>query len=352
MSNPSLDQPIPIALLGAGWFGREAHLRNLLTMEGCEVAAVSSRSDASLDAARDIAGSHLRTFNDWRDALEVETVQAVVIALTNDQHHEAAMAALEAGKHVLCEKPLGLTVAQCDEIIAAQQASGKKLQVGHEMRYQRLYQEMKRMIERGEIGELQLMWCREFRGPMRLGWRASEALTGGTILEKNIHHIDLFNWMVDRPPLRVSAHGGTNVLTDREVLDNAQVLIEYEGGKRATLELCLFAPYGGDCEIGVAGDQGRIDTKNQALSLVHHRFDLPDRTEMQIADSPEDANFTDASGRVDRGIRPELEDFLACIRENRDPMNDGEASRRAVAVCLAAQESIKRQESVLIEEVL
>lgn len=352
MSEESPEKPITIALLGAGWFGREAHLKNLLSMEGCEVAAVSSRSDESLDASREIAGSHLRTFQDWREALAVETVDAVVIALTNDQHHEAALAALEAGKHVLCEKPLGLTVAQCDEIIAAQQSAGKVLQVGHEMRYQRLYQEMKRMIDRGEVGELQLMWCREFRGPMRLGWRSSEALTGGTILEKNIHHVDLFNWMIDRKPVRVSAHGGTNVLTDREVLDNAQVLVEYEGGRRATLELCLFAPYGGDCEIGVAGDRGRIDSRNQALSLVHHRFDLPDRTEMQIADSPEDANFTDASGRVDRGIRPELADFLSCIREKRAPMNDGQSSRMAVAVCLAAQESIKRAESVSIEEVM
>ena len=136
------------------------------------------------------------------------------------------------------------------------------------------------------------------------------------------------------------------------MLDNAQVLIEYEDGRRATLELCLFAPYGGDCEIGAAGNLGRIDTKNQALSLVHHRFDLPDRTDMKIADSPEDANFTDASGRVDRGIRPELLDFFDCIRDGRKPLNDGESSLMAVTVCLAAQESIKRRECVTIEEML
>ena len=352
MSDFNSNNPIRVALLGAGWFGREAHLRNLLTMEGVEVVAVSSRSDASLNAVREMAGSHMRVFNDWREAASVGSVDAVIIALTNDQHHEAAVTALKLGRHVLCEKPLGLTVKQCDEVIALQEVSGKVLQIGHEMRFQRLYQEMKGMIDRGAVGDLQLMWCREFRGPMRMGWRASEALTGGTILEKNIHHIDLFNWMMARPPVRVSAHGGTNVLTDREVLDNAQVLIEYEGGRRATLELCLFAPYGGDCEIGVAGNLGRIDTKNQALSLVHHRFDLPDRTEMQIADSKEDANFVDSSGRIDRGIRPELEHFFSCIRNHQMPLNDGPASRMAVAVCLAAQESIKRRESVWIEEML
>lgn len=343
---------LKIGLLGAGWFGREAHLRNLQKLEGVLVSAVSSRSPASLAASREIIGPDLKTFSDWREVLALDELDAVIVALTNDQHHEAATAALRAGKHVLCEKPLGLTIAQCDEIIAAAGDSGKTLQIGHEMRFQRLYRHMKEMIDLGAIGELQLMWCREFRGPMRPGWRSSEALTGGTILEKNVHHLDLFNWMMDCPPARVSAHGGTNVLRDGEILDNAQILIEYEGGRRASLELCLFAPHGGDCEIGACGDLGRIDTKNQALELVHHRFDVPDRQVMQIADEGDEANFVDSSGRVDRGIKPELEHFVECIRHNRTPLNDGPAARLAVAVCLAAQESIRRRESVTMAEIL
>ena len=343
---------LKIGLLGAGWFGREAHLRNLQKLEGVLVSAVSSRSPASLAASREIIGPDLKTFSDWREVLALDELDAVIVALTNDQHHEAATAALRAGKHVLCEKPLGLTIAQCDEIIAAAGDSGKTLQIGHEMRFQRLYRHMKEMIDLGAIGELQLMWCREFRGPMRPGWRSSEALTGGTILEKNVHHLDLFNWMMDCPPARVSAHGGTNVLRDGEILDNAQILIEYEGGRRASLELCLFAPHGGDCEIGACGDLGRIDTKNQALELVHHRFDVPYRQVMQIADEGDAANFVDSSGRVDRGIKPELEHFVECIRHDRTPLNDGPAARLAVAVCLAAQESIRRRESVTMAEIL
>ncbi|MGY8640114.1 MAG: Gfo/Idh/MocA family protein [Verrucomicrobiales bacterium] len=341
-----------VALLGAGWFGREAHLRNLVALGGVDVIAASSRSEASLDAAKAIVGDQLQTFTDWKEVLKIESVDAVVIALTNNFHHEAALAAYAAGKHVMLEKPLGLSIAECDDIIAASEAAGKVLQIGHEMRFQRLYSKMKGMIDGGEIGDLQLMWCREFRGPMRPGWRSSEALTGGTILEKNCHHIDLFNWMIDRKPLRVGATGGTNVLKDREILDNAQVLIEYEGGRRATLELCLFAPFGGECEIGVAGDLGRIDTKNQALELVHHRFDLPDKNEMQIADIKEDAGFVDSSGRVDRGIRPELEHWIDCCRENKSPLTDGYSAKMSVAVCLAAQESIKRGEFVMIDELL
>lgn len=73
---------------------------------------------------------------------------------------------------------------------------------------------------------------------------------------------------------------------------------------------------------------------------------------MQIADEGDAANFVDSSGRVDRGIKPELEHFVECIRHDRTPLNDGPAARLAVAVCLAAQESIRRRESVTMAEIL
>ena len=86
-----------VALLGAGWFGREAHLRNLVALDGVDVIAASSRSEASLDAAKVIVGDQLQTFTDWKEVLKIESVDAVVIALTNNFHHEAALAAYAAG---------------------------------------------------------------------------------------------------------------------------------------------------------------------------------------------------------------------------------------------------------------
>ncbi|MEZ6128595.1 MAG: Gfo/Idh/MocA family oxidoreductase [Planctomycetaceae bacterium] len=339
---------IKIGLLGAGWFGREAHIRNLLRLPDVEVTAVSSRSAESRAAAKELVGNQLLTFEDWRDVLNIDGLDAVIVALTNDQHHAAAMAAFAAGKHVLCEKPLGLTIAECDQIIAAAQSAEKVLQIGHEMRHQALYQKMKSMVVAGDVGNPRIMWCREYRGPMRPGWRSSEKLTGGLLLEKNCHHFDLFNWIMDVPPVRVSAFGGKDVLTDRELLDNAQVLVEYEGGRRAVLEICLFAPTGGDCEIGIVGSGGRIDTKNQAILLEHHRFEPRGHTSAQIPDPDDEAGFKDASGRVDRGIKAELAHFVDCCRTGATPLNNGESARLNVAVCLAAQESIRTGQVVAI----
>ena len=343
---------INIGLLGAGWFGREAHLRNLMQLPNANVVAISSRSEESRVAAKEIVGDGLQTFADWRDVLSVESLDAVIIALTNDLHYEAAMAAFTAGLHVLCEKPLGLTISKCDQIIAAAADAGKILQVGHEMRHQALYQRMKSMVEAGDVGDPQIIWCREYRGPMRPGWRSSKELTGGMLLEKNCHHFDLFNWMLDAQPVRVFAFGGKNVLTDRELIDNAQVLVEFAGGKRAVLEICLFAPSGGDCEIGIVGSGGRIDTKNQAIQLDYHRFEPAEHSTEQVPDPDDEAGFKDASGRVDRGIKAELAHFLECCDTGAKPLNDGESARWNVAVCLAAQQSIERGEVVAIDDVL
>lgn len=343
---------INIGLLGAGWFGREAHLRNLLLLPDVQVIAASSRSAASRDAARHIVGPTLRTFEDWRDVLKLPTIDAVIVALPNDQHHEAAVAALAAGTHVLCEKPLGLTIRECDSIIAAASEAGKVLQVGHEMRFQRLYQRMQSLIMAGDIGDPRIMWCREYRGPMRPGWRSQEAVTGGLLLEKNCHHFDLFHWMLNARPVRVAAFGGRDVLTDRELLDNAQVLVEFTGGRRAVLEICLFAPTGGDCEVGIVGTAGRIDTRNQALQLTWHRFNPPQHGEERVPDMDDEAGFRDAAGRVDRGIKAELSHFLECCRTGARPLNDGEAARINVAICLAAQQAIRRGEIVTIAEIL
>lgn len=341
-----------IGLLGAGWFGREAHLRNLMRLPDVSITAASSRSSDSRDEAAALVGDGLQTFEDWRDVLKVDALDAVIVALTNDQHCEAAIAAFEAGKHVLCEKPLGLTIAECDRVIAASQDAGRVLQVGHEMRHQGLYQRMKSMVDHGDVGDPRIMWCREYRGPMRPGWRSSEKLTGGMLLEKNCHHFDLFNWVLDAVPVKVSAFGGREVLSDRELLDSAQVLVEYEGGRRAILEICLFAPSGGDCEIGLVGTAGRIDTKNQAIELTYHRFDPAESTTELVPDPDDEAGFRDASGRVDRGIKAELAHFLECCRTGATPLNDGKSARLNVAVCLAAQESVRRGEVVTIDEIL
>ena len=343
---------LKIGLLGAGWFGREAHLRNVMTLPDAEIVAASSRSEDSRTAVQQIGGSQIAVYDDWRKAIAHPGLDAVIVALTNDVHHAACMAAFSAGLHVLCEKPLGLSIAECDATIAAAASAQKVLQIGHEMRHQKLYERMKSLVDEGRVGQPRIMWCREYRGPMRPGWRSSESRTGGMLLEKNCHHFDLFHWILAARPLRVTAFGGRETLDNTELLDNAQVLVEYEGGLRSVLEICLFAPTGGDCEIGVVGTNGRIDTRNQAIQLEYHQFTPAEHWEESVPDPDDEAGFQDASGRVDRGIQAELAHFVECCRTGQTPLNNGESARLNVAVCLAAQRAISTAEVILIDDIL
>lgn len=343
-------EKLRVAILGCGWFGREAHLANLVRMDDVDVVAVSSRSEENRRRAAELA-PRARHFQDWRAILDLPDVDAVIIALPNRLHAEAAVAAFQSGKHVLCEKPLGRTVAECNAVIEAAARAGKVLQVGHELRFQRLYVETKRMVDSGRIGEPRMMWCREFRGPMRTGWRASEEETGGMLVEKNCHHFDLFNWFLGRP-IRVAAFGGRDVLLDREILDNAVAVVEHEGGRRSALEVALFAPGGGDVEIGLLGTLGRIDTLNQQSKLVLNTFDTRDHAQVVVGDWPEEVAFVDVAGLANRGIYPELREFIRCCRTGERPLVDGEVARLAVAVCEAAQKAIQQQRMVAIDELL
>ena len=326
-----------IGLLGAGWFGREAHIRNLLTIDDVQVTAVSSRSEESCAAAKELVGAQLQTFEDWRHVIDTD-VDAVIVALTNDQHCEATVAAFDAGKHVLCEKPLGLTLAECHRVVEASQNAGKVLQIGHEMRHQALYQQMKSMVVAGDVGDPRIMWCREYRGPMRPGWRSSEEKTGGMLLEKNCHHFDLFNWILNAKPLRVAAFGGRDVLANTELLDNAQVLVEYEGGRRAVLEICLFSPSGGDCEIGITGSRGRINTLNQAIQLDFHRFEPQESRSEKVPDPDDEKRIyrrIRSCGSRHKGRTAALHRMLSHWRYATQQRTGSDQQRRCLPCCSA-----------------
>src|SRR2546423_1479412 len=120
--------------------------------------------------------------------------------------------------------------------------------IHHELRYSKYFGKIKELVDGVEIGEVQLVWCKEFRGPFlkKVGdWIQDERLSGGTLVDKNCHHFDLMNWWVGARPKRVCGFGGNDVVhvvkNQYEVIDHASVSFEYENGVRGTLDLCMFA---------------------------------------------------------------------------------------------------------------
>ncbi|MCD6219384.1 Gfo/Idh/MocA family oxidoreductase [Candidatus Calescamantes bacterium] len=326
---------INLGIIGMGRWAREAHLKNLKQLEDVfEITAISSRSEKNIEKAREIIGKEVKVYREWRRLIKDEEIEAVIITTPNHTHEEIAFSSLEYGKHVLVEKPPALTVEGCRRLIALAREKDRILQVGLELRYSDLFQKAKEIIKRGEIGDIQLMWCREFRGPFLTQWRLNKEISGGTLLEKNTHHFDLFNWFAESIPVKVCGMGGKNVEKESEVIDNAFVLVEYEKGIRAALLMCLFSPYGDELEIGIIGDKGKIVCFDKSQRILQYSALKPDSCEYSISPSP---------GVIEHehhGTLKELKDFAECIRKGKTPLSDGFAGELSVAVALSAEKSV------------
>lgn len=166
-------------LIGFGAWGK-LHAEAIRKAPGAELAAIACASEASAQAARD-AYPQARVDRDWRALVADPSLEAVDIVVPNHLHAEMAIAALDAGKDVLLEKPMASTIAECDEILAAVRRTGRVLSIGHEFRISTQWGFIKRLIAAGEIGDLLYANVSLFRFPYRQGsggWRYGRDTVG------------------------------------------------------------------------------------------------------------------------------------------------------------------------------
>jgi predicted dehydrogenase len=280
-----------------------------------------------------------RIYRDWAQLLDDDRVEAVLIALPNDLHAEVAIAALQRGKHVLLEKPVALTVADCQRLIAAERAARGILQIGLELRYATVVRHLRAALDGGAIGEPRLAWCHEFRVPFREkvdGWILDPSRSGGTFVEKNCHHFDLLSWFLGAEPTRVAAFGGGDVVYRDQpgMIDNAWVTVDHAGGKRASLGVSMFSAFH-RLEFGILGDGGLLtaDFATRDVTLTH-----PDGTKETTAVADP------ASGRITEHGGADLlqaEDFLRAVATGDRPRVTLQDGIRSLLIALAAQRAVE-----------
>jgi predicted dehydrogenase len=272
-------------------------------------------------------------------------LDAILIATPNDQHVEPVLTALTHGMHVLCEKPLATSLEDCNRVFAAAATTPSVFQVGMELRHAPIFVELQRLVAHGAIGEPKVLWCHEFRPPFKPGvdaWRLSRQRSGGTLLEKNCHHFDLFNWLANARPTRVTAVGDSaTIYADRDILDRAWVTVEYANRVQASLGVALFFDREEQLEIGVLGSRGKLVASLPRNSLV---LDMPDgsRSFSFTEPSPKPEGFAHA-GEVEQQLA-----FIHSIRTGAPPSPDVEAARWSHAVSLAAEAAVATGRGVRI----
>ncbi len=222
-----------VGIIGAGSVST-GHLRAVMALESTHLQAVADTDAERL--ARVCAEHGCEGYSSYEDLLADEQVDLVIVCLPHGLHCEVTVAALEAGKHVLVEKPMAVDVEQCDAMIAAAQRTGNQLSVGHMHRFSPANRAVKKLLSEQAVGDLVCLCDEAYRpfNPNRPAWYLDKATHGGLWYQNGIHLIDRSCWWTGRRVVAVKA------LIDSRFFkfsadDVAMALLQFENGVYSTL---------------------------------------------------------------------------------------------------------------------
>jgi predicted dehydrogenase len=346
--------PVRLGLIGVGNRGT-ALLRAVLELPGTPIVAVCDAEARHRQRGQGIvekARSHRpEAFDDYRRILDRPDIDAVIVALPCDLHEPAYRDVIRSGKHLYAEKPLGLSLSDCDGLIA-EAASAPRLAVhlGFQRRSNPRFREAIELIQRGELGgliEARASWTSS-NGPLagHDGWMGRRDRSGDWMVEQAVHLWDVFAWLADELPVRASGWGRRGLFQaidpERDVTDHYAVELEWQSGFRASLVQSWIAPaeegFTGST-LRVLGDLGGIDFGTGSLTFRNRG--LPRRS-IQPGPLPD--------------TRLALEAFLAAIRSEpaasaSPPITLAEA-RSATLIGLLARKAVDENRIVSIDEVI
>lgn len=336
------DQPLRIGIIGAGGMGTR-HAAAWSRVPGVTVTAVA---DINLEKARKLASQYDAADHGSVGALLNDTktdVDIVSVCVPTSLHRELSVEALQAGKHVFCEKPMALETEDCDAMIAAAKAAEKLLSVGQVVRFFPEYANAKRLIDSGAVGKPAVARVRRGGGFPRTDtdWFADPAQSGGVIYDLLVHEFDWLLWCFG-PVKRVYARSLTERMAANEFghLDYALVTLRHETGVISHAEGTWADPGGFATSFEVAGDGGLLShDSRKATPLVRSlRREGQSGTGVPLPSSP--------LAPQDDPYYREIAAFAKSVREGAPLAVTAEEGRAAIAVAQAAAESARTGRAV------
>lgn len=332
---------VRIGIIGAGRIGK-IHTENVMRLAGAEVAAISDpfADDALREwaAARGI-GSVSR---DSEDVMNNPAISAVFICSPTDTHVELIKRAAAAGKHIFCEKPISMNIAQTKEAIEAAEAAGVKLQVGFNRRFDHNFRRVRELARSGKVGETHLVkiTSRDPSPPSEAYIRSS----GGIFMDMMIHDFDMARFLTGSEAIEVHAYGSVlvdPVFAECEDVDTAVVTIQFASGALGVIDNSRKAVYGYDQRVEVFGSGGSVAIGN----------DYPNTAEIHTADGVQrDKPLHFFLERYNEAYIHETEEFITCIVEDRDVTVSGQDGFQAELMALAAKCSLQLKRPVKLAE--
>jgi predicted dehydrogenase len=327
-----------MAVVGVGRMGL-THAENVARrVHGAKLVAVTTSNERRAAEAQERCGN-VSVYPSLEALLAAGGLDAVCISSSTSAHADNVVQCAAAGLHIFCEKPLALTLADCDRAIAAAQQAVVKLMIGHVRQFDTGHAEAKRYIESGAIGKPLVF--RAISGdvdPPPPSF-ADPSVSGGLILDAMYHDLYLSRWLMEDEVQRVYAEG--EALVDPAIgavgdVDNAVVTLRFLRGTLGTLFVSRTTRYGHDLRVEVIGDEGAVHIGRFRQTPVR----LLDRNGVH-----HDMPFTTPE-RLGEGFVKELQAFVDCVLGDEEPPVTGQDSRATVAAGIAATSSMHQQSPV------
>jgi predicted dehydrogenase len=337
----SEDRPIRVGIIGAGNIARSHVDGYLRAGSHARIAAIADVDGAHAAALAQEAGGAASVFEDYREMLAAEVVDAVDICLPHHLHADAIVAAAEAGRHVLCEKPLCLTIEEAHRIRQAVSAAGITLMCSHNQLYMPPVAAARKAIEDGLVGRVyEARTTDSFYNdfdPSSMGWRAHRATSGGgELIDTGYHPTYLLLYLVGRSPVEVTAMLGRHRLTFMEGEDSATVLVRFEDGSIGTIVTSwAYQPAGSTERFSVVGEAGSLWSDGK--TLFHRR---------RGGDTVRLVEPTDEVGTIQLAVL----DFIRCLREGRRPINTEIEGIEVLKVILGAYASAEEGQVITLRD--
>ncbi len=321
-----MDRTIRVAVVGLGWPGMR-HLEAYLKHPSAEVVAVCDANPTLLAAVQRQHQIELG-FENLESLLALDGLEAVSICTPNFLHEPMVCAALAAGKHVLCEKPLAATLEQGERIAATARASDRVCMVGFSRRYRDDSRTVKALVESGELGEIyhaRTGWLRRRFNPSVRGWFLSKALSGGgPLIDLGVHMLDLALWLMGSPKA-VSVSGAVSYRFGErlgrgapvDVEDLASAYVRLDNGAVIILETSWYSFSGATdhifCELLGTRGGAKIDLGTTSPTPPVEVY--VDRGSVPLVATP----VIPAADQTTVSFSNEVAEFIAAIQEERAP---------------------------------
>ena len=347
-----MNDRIGFAIIGSGMIS-QFHADAMRQVPNAEFRAVYDRAP---DRAEQFAAkNNCRVAASLEELVAAPDIQAVCVTTPSGAHAEAAIPFLEAGKAVLCEKPLEVTVEAVDRILEAEKRGGGILASVFQSRFGLGARHMKKAIEQGRFGRLTLCsayikWWRDLSYYSSSNWKGTWKMDGGgALMNQGVHAVDLLQWFAGVPE-QVSAFYGTLAHPGMEAEDTLAAALKFPHGALGVIEAATSAWPGEDLRIEIIGDKGWAELVKDKIVRWDFVEKQPEDEEILRGEGTGSigGGASDPSAISTEGHRMLIADLVEALQTGRKPMIPGSEARRAISLICSIYESARAGKAVRV----